>query len=68
MLGAKMARHESAMLGDFADDSKATWTTKDEELPFAVRDSFGNEIKLRPREARDLAAFLVRWLYEYIDV
>lgn len=62
-----MARYESVLLGNFADDSKASWTTKDDEFPFSVRDSEGNEIKLRPQEARDLATFLVRWLFEYLD-
>lgn len=62
-----MARYESAQLGESDDDSQATWTTKDEGRPFSVRDSAGNEIQLSPKEARDLAVFLTRWLFEYLD-
>lgn len=62
-----MARHEYKEL---SDNLYARWTTKDEDIPFQLIDTTDEqapiEIKMTTTAAKELALFLVQYLYEYI--
>lgn len=63
-----MARYEYKPL---SENVFARWSTKDGDKPFMVIDATHEsspiEVALTPGEAKNLAAFLVQYLFEYIS-
>lgn len=63
-----MSIYESACLGK--ESSTVHWTSKDTKYPFRLvieDDENSTEITFTKEEARDLAVFLVKYLYEYVE-